>query len=59
MLDFPELFAPKISVSGLMGTRCVSPNALKLPMPNSVITLAVLLRPNLSSSLKFMNPITL
>ena len=29
MLDLPELFAPKISVKGLIGTDCDGPKALK------------------------------
>src|SRR5271157_2439694 len=59
MLDLPELFAPKSSVSGFIGTRCDSPKALKLPIPNSVITPAVLLHRDFSSSLKFTESITL
>lgn len=58
ILDFPELFAPKISVSGLMGKRWVAPNALKLPMDNSVITHAVSGEGGDSARRLFVEPVT-
>jgi hypothetical protein len=45
-------------VSGLMGKRWVAPNALKLPMDNSVITHAVSGEGGDSARRLFVEPVT-